>query len=287
MNLNHNNITFIIVTFKSENIIHDCLKTLPKDYKKIIIENSGNPKFKEDLEQKYDNLEVLLSENLGMGASNNIGIKRCNTKFAYVINPDIKFKENTLRELIKGAEQIEDFSILSPISNNSRYPNYTLSKNTSVSRNILSVDCIDGYSMLINKQKFRDDIYFDENIFMYLENDDMCIKKKNEKENLYIIKNSLIEHLGGKSSDQKHKQDIELLRNWHWMWSKFYFNKKHYGIFYALFRSLKSFFSSIIKYFLYSITLNHYKKKIYKMRLLGIFNSILDKPSWYRINFKK
>ena len=185
MNLNHNNITFIIVTFKSENIIHDCLKTLPKDYKKIIIENSGNPKFKEDLEQKYDNLEVLLSENLGMGASNNIGIKRCNTKFAYVINPDIKFKENTLSELIKGAEQIDDFSILSPISNNSRYPNYTLSKKISVSSNILSVDCIDGYSMLINKQKFRDDIYFDENIFMYLENDDMCMKKKMKKK-IYI-----------------------------------------------------------------------------------------------------
>ena len=286
MKLDHNNTTFIIVTFKSENIIHDCLKTLPKDYKKIIIENSGNIKLKKNLEQNYENLEVILSENLGMGTSNNIGIKRCNTKFAYVINPDIKFKENTLYELIKSIDQIDDFAILSPISNNSRYPNYTLSKKSSFSENIFSVDSIDGYSMLINKKKFSDDIYFDENFFMYLENDDICMKKKKDKENLYIIKNSLIEHLGGKSSDQKYKQDIELLRNWHWMWSKFYFNKKHYGIFYALLRSLKSLFSSIVKYFLYSVSLNHYKKQIYKMRLLGIFNSILGKPSWYRINFK-
>jgi N-acetylglucosaminyl-diphospho-decaprenol L-rhamnosyltransferase len=287
MKLDHNNTTFIIVTFKSENIIHDCLKTLPKDYKKIIVENSGNIKLKEDLEQNYENLEVILSENLGMGTSNNIGIKRCNTKFAYVINPDIKFKENTLYELIKGIDQIDDFAILSPISNNVRYPNYTLSKKSSFSENIISVDCIDGYSMLINKKKFKDNIFFDENFFMYLENDDMCITKKKDKENLYIIKNSLIEHLGGKSSDQKYKKDIELLRNWHWMWSKFYFNKKHHGIFYALLISSKSFCSSIVKYFLYSISLNYYKKQIYKMRLLGILNSILGKPSWYRINFKE
>ena len=129
MNLNHNNTTFIIVTFKSENIIHECLKTLPKNYNKIIIENSWNTKLKEDLEQNYYNLEVVLSENYGMGKSNNIGIKKCNTDFAYVINPDIKFKETTLKELIKGLEQINDFAILSPISSNPRYPNYKSSKN--------------------------------------------------------------------------------------------------------------------------------------------------------------
>ena len=24
-------------------------------------------------------------------------------------------------------------------------------------------------------------------------------------------------------------KEIEFSRNWHWMWSKFYFNKKHFG----------------------------------------------------------
>ena len=47
MNINYNNLTFIIVTFKSENIIENCLETLPKDVQIIIIENSGNYNLKE------------------------------------------------------------------------------------------------------------------------------------------------------------------------------------------------------------------------------------------------
>ena len=42
---------------------------------------------------------------------------------------------------------------------------------------ILDVDSIDGYSMLINKNKFNN-IFFDENIFLYLENDDICMRAK-------------------------------------------------------------------------------------------------------------
>ena len=98
MNLNLENITFIIVTFNSEKVIYDCIDSLPKDSNKIIIENSKNINLKNDLELKYDNIEVLLSENLGMGASNNIGIKKANTQFVYVLNPDVKFEETTFEK---------------------------------------------------------------------------------------------------------------------------------------------------------------------------------------------
>ena len=52
MSLSLNNLTFIIVTFKSEHIIHECLSSLPKNSKIIIIENSNNEKLKS--EQNYD-----------------------------------------------------------------------------------------------------------------------------------------------------------------------------------------------------------------------------------------
>ena len=42
MEVKLNNITFIIVTFKSEKIINNCLDTLPVESKKIIVENSEN-----------------------------------------------------------------------------------------------------------------------------------------------------------------------------------------------------------------------------------------------------
>ena len=75
MKLNLNQITFIIVTYKSESIIHDCLSSLPNESKKIVIENSSNINLERELKTKYDNIEVVLSKNIGMGAGNNIGLK--------------------------------------------------------------------------------------------------------------------------------------------------------------------------------------------------------------------
>ena len=77
MKLKLDQITFIIVTYKSESIIYNCLNSLPNESKKIIIENSSNINLENELKSKYDNIEVILSENIGMGAGNNIGINSC------------------------------------------------------------------------------------------------------------------------------------------------------------------------------------------------------------------
>ena len=285
MNLNLQNITFIIVSFKSENVIYDCINSLPQNSNKIIIENSKNVKLKKDLETKYDNIEVLLSENLGMGASNNIGIKRANTEFVFVINPDVKFKKDTFENLVISSKKIEDFAILSPMHNQSNFPNYKGGKNfLDKDQNIISVDSIDGFSMLINKEKFKNHIFFDENIFLYLENDDLCFRVKERGENIYIIKNSLIEHLGGSSVHLNKTNNIEYLRNWHWMWSKFYFNKKHFGYSRAFMAGFPKFISNIIKYLIYFLLNSKVKKSKYFNRASGFFNAAIGRVSWYRPN---
>jgi len=280
MNLNLNEITFVIVTYKSESIIQDCLNTLPSESKKIIVENSNNINLGKDLKLKYDNIEIILSENIGMGAGNNIGLKSCKTKYAYILNPDTKLNKNTIKNLIYELNKISNFTIASPLNDDPNFPNYKINNPEQKNLNILSVDSIDGFSMLIDLEKFSDQNFFDENFFLYLENDDLCRRVKNRNENIYIIKNSLINHTGGISK----KKNLEYLRNWHWMWSKFYFNKKHYGFFSAFSKIFFNLFSSLFKSIFYLIIFNHHKKKIYQMRVSGLVNSIIGKKSFFRIN---
>ena len=188
-------------------------------------------------------------------------------------------KKNTLKNLINSLAKIKDFSLASPINDNPKIPNYksfTVNQNDS---NILSVDSIDGFSMLFNLKNFPDKIFFDENFFLYLENDDLCLRIKKENHNIFIIKNSQINHKGSISRNA----DLELLRNWHWMWSKYYFNKKHYGTLIALIKVSPNFLSAIFKYLINLVIFNNYKRKIYKMRILGLYNSIIGKKSWYRL----
>ncbi len=279
MNLNLNEITFVIVTYKSESTIQYCLNTLPSDSKKIIVENSNNINLEKELKLKYDNIEVIPSENVGMGAGNNIGIKSCKTQYAYILNPDTKLNQNTIKNLINGLNEISDFTIASPLNDDPNFPNYKKKNLDQKNSNILSVERIDGFSMLINLKKFSDQTFFDENFFLYLENDDLCIRVKNRNENIYIIKNSLINHTGGISKNQ----DLEYLRNWHWMWSKFYFNKKHYGFLTAFSKIFFNLFSSLFKSIFYLITFNPHKKKISQMRVSGLVNSIIGKKSFFRI----
>ena len=284
MTLSLNNLTFIIVTFKSDHIIHECIESLPKNSNIIIIENSNNIEFKKKLEAKYSKINVIAQENTGMGSANNKGIKLCKTDYAFVINPDVKFYDNTMSELITLSSKYNDYSILAPISDDIKYPNYKIMNKKIKNDNpdFLNVDSVDGYAMLINKNKFNDNIYFDENFFLYLENDDLCLRKKKENNKIYVAKKAKIQHLGGKSHSPVYEKEIEFSRNWHWMWSKFYFNKKHYSYSKAILIGFPTLINSMIKLFYYFLTHNKFKKKIYTMRFLGLINSMFGKKSWYR-----
>ena len=99
MEINLKDITFIIVSYKAKNIIYNCINSLPKFSKILVIENSFDRNLKADLEAKYDNIEVIINENNGMGTSNNIGLNKTNTKFAFILNPDVTFKEDTFQKL--------------------------------------------------------------------------------------------------------------------------------------------------------------------------------------------
>ena len=101
-------------------------------------------------------------------------------------------------------------------------------------------------------------------------------------ESIYVIPKSQIIHLGAKAVSDEFFNEVEYSRNWHWMWSTFYFNKKHHGYFFALKKTYKKLIRSIIKILFFTLTFNSMKKKIYLMRFSGLYNAIIGKKSWYR-----
>ncbi len=278
------NLTIIIVTIKSQNIIDDCLKSIDPDIKKIIVENSSNQEFIDGLKAKYKNIECYLTgKNLGMGSGNNFGIKKSKTRYVMILNPDTILKSNTLSQIFDVSKNL-DFAILSPLSDNKDYPNYKISKElrTDKSREpLFEVDQIDGYAMILDKNQFNNN-FFDEKIFMYLENDDLCLRTKKNNKKIYIYSKSLISHLGAQAVDKRYSNELEFSRNWHWNWSKFYFRKKHYGFTKALAFGFFIFFKSILKSMYFFIINNKFKGKLYYCRASGFMNAALNKSSWYR-----
>ena len=124
MTISGQNLSIVIVTLKSEKVIHDCIKSIDQNIPIIIVENSNNYELKKNLESQYKNLKCVITEkNLGMGAANNKGIKLVNTDYVYILNPDTTLEKNTLENLFLESKKIPDFSIISPIHSDSNFPN--------------------------------------------------------------------------------------------------------------------------------------------------------------------
>jgi len=285
MQITKDNLTIIIVTIKSEKVIEKCLNSIDPKVKKIIIENSSDENFTQKLKDKYQNIDCYNSgKNLGMGVGNNIGIKKSKTRYVMILNPDTILNNDTLDQIFKISKSL-DFAILSPISDKDNFPNYKIKNKTNyLEKDFFEVDQVDGYSMVIDKSKF-DEKFFDENIFMYLENDDLCLRMKKKGEKIFILKNAKINHLGAKAVNEKYYNELEFSRNWHWNWSKFYYRKKHYSFVFAFIIGLPSFISACLKCLFYLIFKNKFKFKIFFCKASGFYNSLINKKSWYRPRF--
>ena len=273
--MTNKDITIIITTFRSEDKIDMCLNSIDREIKVIVVENSNNEAFKNYLQNKYQNVECeLTNDNLGYGKANNVGLKKVKTKYSLILNPDTTLNKDTIINFLIFLKKNINFAILGPSQNVS-----TLKNDYS---NLLEVNAVKGFAMFLNMEKFSKIGFFDENIFLYLEEIDLCKRVKKINEKIYLDQSIKIEHDGGKSVNETFSYEVELTRNWHWMWSLFYFNQKQFNFPYALLLVSPRFISAVIKSIFYKLTLNNEKKEIYLKRLSGLINSILSRPSWHR-----
>ena len=277
--MNSNDITIIINTFQSEDKIFHCLDSINSIYKVIIIENSNNIDFKNQLEKKYLNVKCFLTgENLGYAKGNNFGLSKVTSKYALILNPDTTLEDKTIKNFFITAEKINDFAIIGP----AKQDEFSDEDNNKEGAQVFPVHRLKGFAMFLNLDQFNEIGFFDSNFFIYLEEIDLCMRLKNHNKKIFLDKKIIINHLGGSSHNKSINFEMELSRNWHWMWSTFYFNKKHYGYLNSLTQVSGKFFSSFIKMIFFTLIFKKKERKIYFQRFSGLLNSILGKKSWYR-----
>ena len=268
-------ITVIIATFKSREIIKACLNSIDKRVKVILIENSNDIEIKNEIEKEFSNVECLLAgENLGYGKSNNIGLKKVKTKYALILNPDATLYPSTFENFLIEAKKIPEFAIIGPSIGEQINNSEKLTPKESIN--------VKGFAMFLNMIQFKNIGFFDENFFFYFEEIDLCRRLTERGKKIYIAPNIRVNHGGKHSHDKSINDQMELSRNWHWMWSTFNYHKKYRGFIISFFIILPKLGSSIAKVLIYSLLFNKKKKEIYYHRLSGIINAIIGKSSWYR-----
>ena len=289
---NLSDLTVIIVTYKTkEEILFNCINSIKKEIKIINVENSSDISHKKKIEKKYENVTVILSgKNLGYGSANNLGLENAKTRYVLISNPDVEYNNDFFDELKFYLNENITFSIIGPSYNDQTthlsYGNLDGSKNKNEFNNFFlkEVGYVVGCSMLLDTKNIHTN--FDENFFLYFEEADFCKRISINGGKIFSSSKLVITHLGYKgsiSTDPKYEIESEMIRSWHWMWSTFYYHKKHSGYLKAFSLMYGKLIRAFFKMIIFSLFYNKKKQKMYYARLSGLFSAMIGKKSLYRI----
>ena len=285
----NNLVTLVIPSYRSKNLILNHIKNFYKKYKIIIIENSHDTKLKQLIKKDFPKVSVYLKKNIGYGKAVNLAAKKVKTKYFFVINPDAIIYKKTLKNLIIAANKIQKFGAIGPI-----YKNF----NKKNKKKIIQVNKLVSAAMLLNKNIFLKLKGYDNNFFLYYEDDDLFLKCISNNLKLFLVTNSLIKHKKTKTvkktlnlhsttfSNFKERNSTFLVGGWHGQWSKFYFFKKNYGYITALRKCLPNNLINLIQILIF-IIFDPAKAKYKYFKLEGFLCSLFGLPAFKRSLYDK
>ena len=192
-------LSIIIVTYQSEHDIYDCIQSIwqqcdipVEDVELIVVDNSpeSDTMFAE-LRVRYPNIMLIHNtHNGGYGQGNNVGIRQATAPVVMIMNPDVRLFQPIFKTALEafekdsllcmyGMKQLLSPTVKSPLSFDcSRFINgylipYVSSLCNKFDLYVPSLMYLAGSCFFVSKAKFETVGLFDEDIFMYGEEDDI------------------------------------------------------------------------------------------------------------------
>lgn len=230
--------SIIIVSFNTQKYLENCLNSIwanikDTSYEVIVVDNAstdGSLDYLHQLESDKKIKLVSLPENLGFGGANNRGVAVASGKYLLFLNSDTLLEEDILTPTISYLDkhpEIGAYSCKLTFADGRSQPTggffptlsrvfvwqlflddippfSSLIKSIHPKANLYDkdrvLDWVTGAFMVVPRQVFVDSGEFDEKMFMYVEELELCyrIKNKLNKEVIYHHTPQLI-HYGGAS----------------------------------------------------------------------------------------
>lgn len=249
----------IIVNWNTKDLLRNCLASIyqytPKgEFEIFVADNASSDGSPEMVEAEFPDVKLIRnSENLGFAKANNQAIRLAQGRFVLLLNSDTEVLEGSIEGLksclladsntyIVGCQLINPGNI--PEQSSGRFPSIITTCATKLiragirlsrlsilashysSNDVRYVDWVTAACLLARKDALDSVGGFDENIFMYFEDADLCYRVKALGGRIAFLPNIKALHHRGASSVGD--------RNDVYRKSQIYFYKKHYGFFQTL-----------------------------------------------------
>ena len=178
-------VTVIVVTRESAHCL-PALTPLLSMCPNVIVSDNGSADGTAVLAREVWPHAIVLNHgrNLGFGTANNRALARVQTPFAFLLNPDCEMRLEDLLSLLGQAHEYPQAAVLAPQlvgpsgkpELNYRWPQTFWEPAGPVATGPTCVGFVCGAAMLFRMAAFREVGFFDEQFFLYYEDDDLCLR---------------------------------------------------------------------------------------------------------------
>lgn len=237
-------ITAVLVAYNSAGVIASAIESVlahPLVARVVVVDNASSDHTAEFVIQTFPKVDVIRSgENLGFGRGNNLALATVTTPFALLLNPDAAMKPEALETLLEAAQHYPEALILAPqLVDEQNQPYPTMKRSVFVREadsgsfiqpeGACCAEFISGAVWLLRCEPFRQgkDGFFDPGIFLYYEDDDLCLRACAMNGSCVLVPQARAYHGIGKSSVIN--ENGTRFRHRHMAWSRLYVERKYQG----------------------------------------------------------
>lgn len=211
--------TLLVVSFNSSEVVERCLGSVIDSgrYPVIIIDNASPDGSADILETRFPSARIIrLEQNIGYGRAANRGLERVETEYAMLLNPDIVGDLDKIARLEQRMADLPgDVAVLAP----------AVSERHFRQQGLIDREWVIGAAMLFRMQSLKQVGFFDENIFLFSEETDLCFRIKQAGQRILLDSDLYLEHLSKQSSTPS--PEVDFMKAWHYAWSNQYLAVKH------------------------------------------------------------
>lgn len=244
-------LSIIIVSHNTKRLLRRCLNSVFTNlrasnikFELIVVDNASRDGSVEVIENEFPQVRLIKNQkNLGFGIANNQGVKKSRGKYLLFLNSDIVVLNEAIPKLYRFAKKQEKYGIYGGKLFN---PNGTIQPScgyfyslpivflslflkgdqlhlTRFSPDkIKKTDWVSGACLLISRDIFNELGGFDERIFMYMDEVDLCYRAKQRGYCVVFYPEAHFIHVGSASSQDKRAPYVNLFSG------LMYFYQKHW-----------------------------------------------------------
>ena len=300
-------ITVIVVTHHSAAAIGNCLKNFTDAPNIVVVDNASDDETLNIVLATVPQARILRNKiGVGYPGGANLGLSQVETEFALTVNPDSVVRPEDVAALLDAADRFPEGGILCPQNINLDgslewthdvvmfkrhsipFP-YNKRQHEPVPEGDLCAEFVSGAVNLIRMSVIHELGGFDEKLFLYFDDDDLCMRMRAAGYPLILAPQARIIHINAGSVRPSLHYHWE--KFWNYGWARLYLEKKHRGARAMRGLALRQGTRFLLKALGYSLTFGFNKALRDWARFMGTIAFVIGvravDPRWKIINEKE